>query len=215
MAGEELPIIRLRRDFNRDGFHKVLFVLGVFVISIILLIATSVDLLLSKPEPIKFSTDNEWRIVKPVPIEQPYLIQPDLIQWVSGVLPRLFNYDFMNYANELQKNEHYFTEKGWKKFLALLNNYAPYTTVLNSKLFIKGSVEGAPFLLNQGVLAGRYSWWVQMPVSINYSGGYSQMLDLQALVVRVSTLDNLYGVAIENILTANRKVDEDKVMSHE
>ena len=205
MAVEELQIIRLRKDFNRDGFRKVLFILGVFIVVIILLIATSIYLLLDKPAPVKFSTDNEWRIVKPVPMEQPYLAQSDLIQWVSNVLPGLFNYDFINYKDELQKNEHYFTENGWKKFLSLLNSYVAYATVARAKLFINGSAEGAPFILNQGLLAGRYSWWVQMPVSINYSGGYSRALDLQVLVVRVSTLNNLYGVAIENMLVPNEE----------
>lgn len=214
MAVEESQVICLRRDFNRDGFRKILFILGVFIVVIILLTATSIYLLLDKPAPVKFSTDNEWRIVKPVPVEQPYLAQSDLIQWVSSALPGLFNYDFINYKDELQKNEHYFTENGWKKFLALLNGYAAYTKVANAKLFINGSAEGAPFILNQGLLEGRYSWWVQMPVNINYSGGYSQALDLQVLVVRVSTLDNLYGVAIENILIPNgEKSVESKVLS--
>jgi hypothetical protein len=84
MAVEELPLIHLRKDYNKDGFRKVLFILSVFVVVIILLAATSLYLFLNKPKPVEFSTDNEWRIVKPVPVEQPYLAQSDLIQWVSS-----------------------------------------------------------------------------------------------------------------------------------
>ncbi len=200
MIGEEQQTIYLRKDFNRDGFRKVLLILGVFILIIFALIATSIYLFFDKPPPIQFSTDNEWRIVPPVPLNQPYLSQPDLIQWVSTVVPGLFNYDFINYKGQLQKNEHYFTENGWKTFLTFLKGYADYAAVTNAKLFINGVPTGAPFILNQGLLDGKYSWWVQMPININYSGGYVQALDLQVLVVRMSTLNNLYGVSIDNVV---------------
>ncbi len=213
MAVEEQQIICLRKDFNRDGFRKILCVLGVFLVVIIMLIATSVYLLLDKPSPVTFSTDNEWRIVKPVPLDQPYLVQSDLIQWVSSVLPKLFDYDFINYKIELQKNEHYFTGNGWRKFLTVLNGYAAYEAITKAKLFVNGSPAGAPFILNQGLLERKYSWWVQMPMNINYSNGYTEALDLQVLVVRTSTLDNLYGVMIDNIIVPNEKSVESKVIS--
>ena len=48
-----------------------------------------------------------------------------------------------------------------------------------------------------------------MPVNVSYSsleGGKTLSLVLQALVIRVPTLDNLYGVAIDNvILVSNNK----------
>ncbi len=214
MAVEELQIIRLKKDFNKDGFRKILFILGVLIAAVVLLIATSLYLLLNVPAPVKFSTDNEWRIVKPVPVEKPYLAQSDLVQWVSDVLPKLFNYDFINYKSELQKNEQYFTGNGWKKFLGVLNTYAAYTLVDSAKLFITSNADGAPFVVNQGLLGGRYSWWMQMPVKINYSAGQIQTLDLQVLVVRVSTLDNLYGVEIENMLVLEKgKPVESQVVS--
>lgn len=200
---DELQTIHLRKDFYKDGFRKILFIFGIFFVVIVALIATSAYLFLDKPAPVKFSTDNEWRIVKPVPLDQPYISQPDLIQWVSTVIPGLFNYDFINYKIELQKNEHYFTPEGWKRFLTFLNGYAAYSAVIRSKLFINGEPTGAPFIINQGLLERKYSWWVQIPLNINYSGGYVQSLDLQVLVVRESTLNNLYGIVIDNIVVAN------------
>lgn len=213
MADDEQQTIYLRKDFYQDGFRKIFFILGMLIFTIVLLIATSVYLFLDKPPPVKFSTDNEWRILLPVPLDRPYLAQSDLIQWVSSVLPNLFNYDFVNYKVELQKNEHYFTENGWKAFLALLKSYADYTAITKSKLFVNGVPLGAPFILNQGLIERKYSWWVQMPVNINYSTRYTEALDLQVLVVRISTLNNLHGVAIDNIIVANGKPAESKGIS--
>jgi intracellular multiplication protein IcmL len=202
MAAAGPQVIRLKQDFYRDGFKKIALALVIVMTGTVLLLGTSVYLLFHKPAPIRFSTDNEWRILKPVPLNESYLPVPDLIQWVSAALPSLFNYDFVNYKDELQGNAHYFTDNGWKKFLDALNRYVNYTTVVSSKLFVEGSANGAPFILNQGLLDGRYSWWVQMPVNVIYSNNYAQLLKLQVLVVRVSTLNNLYGIAIENMIAA-------------
>jgi hypothetical protein len=212
MAAEDLQVIRLRDNFCRDGFRKVLFALSMVITTIVLLIAASLYLFLDKPPPVHFSADDEWRILSPVPLPQPYLSMPDLIQWTSTVLPALFNYDFVNYQDQLKENLQYFTNDGWKKFLGLINNYAAYNAVQKGKLFIQGSANGAPFALNQGLLGDKYGWWVQMSVNITYSTGYVQPLDLQVLIVRVSTLNNLYGVAIDNIvLSASQQPAENKV----
>lgn len=208
MAGEELQVIRLKDDFYRDGFRKVMLILGIIGTAIILLIATSVYLYVEKPSPVNFATDSEWRIVAPVPLDQPYLNTFDLLQWVSDTLPAVFNYDFVHYTNQLKNNAQYFTENGWEKFQDIINDYAAANTVENSKLFITAVPAGAPFVLNQGVLQGKYGWWVQMPLDINYSGiirPYTQSITFQVLVLRVSTLNNLYGVEIENIIIPENK----------
>lgn len=206
MAEEELQIIRLRNDFYRDGFRKVIFALCVMGVAIGLLIATSLYLYLEKPAPIKFATDAEWRVLPPVPLDRPYLQTPDLLQWVSNVLPGLFTYNFLNYTVRYKNNAEYFTANGWKKIQDILNTFVAYNVVQNSKLFVNGSAGGAPFILNQGLLSGKYGWWVQMPINVSYSsleGGTTLSLVLQALVIRMSTLDNLYGVAIDNIIVVS------------
>ena len=55
MAGEELQVIRLRNDFYRDGFKKMMFALSILLTAVILLIATSIYLFVNKPQPITFA----------------------------------------------------------------------------------------------------------------------------------------------------------------
>lgn len=206
MAGEELEVIRLRNDFYRDGFRSIVLTLCVMSAAIASLIAASLYLYLEKPAPIEFATDNEWRIVPPIPLNQPYLQTSDLVQWVSNALPALFTCNFLNYDLRLKANAQHFTPNGWKRAQDLLTIYAPYNTIQNSKSFVNGSAGGAPFVLNQGLLSGIYGWWVQMPVNVSYSnleGGNTLSLMLQVLVMRVPTLNNLYGVAIDNIIVVS------------
>lgn len=203
MAEDELQVVRLRNEFYRDGFYKVLIAFALILFSIAMLGGISFYLYIEKPAPVTFVTDKDWRAFPPVPLDKPYKKTPDLLQWVSDVMPSLFTYDFLNYKDELAPLKEYFTEDGWKKLGDLLKTYANIEVIQNAKLFVNGEADGAPVILNQGLLDGRYGWWVQMPIVIHYSNTdrhYDSSVVVQALVVRTSTLDNLSGIAIDNIM---------------
>ncbi|EKD72306.1 MAG: IcmL protein [uncultured bacterium] len=214
MAEEELQLIRLRDDFYRDGFYKALSAFLVLLGAIILLISTSIYLFVSKPLPVRFATGDEFRILPLVPVDQPYLKQPDLIQWSSDVLPSVFTFDFVNYNQQLNTASHYFTANGWKSFLDQLKMYADYNNIVSSKLFINANAAGAPFILNQGLIQGVYGWWIQMPINLGYSSSVkinTVPLVIQALVVRVSTQNNLSGVGIEKIIVLKGGGDQIRI----
>lgn len=205
MPEEEQQIVELRDDFYRDSFGKVVIIITGICVAIVLLIGLSLYFYFDQPPPVNFYVGDEWRVQKPVPLDQPYLSEPDLLQWVSDVLPKSFNYDFNHYNDQLKQSAHYFTADGWKIFLNHLNIYANYNNVQAYKLFVNGSPADAPIILNKGLLSGRYAWWVQMQVDINYAGFNpppNKTLTLQVLVVRVSTLNNLTGVGIDNVIVS-------------
>jgi intracellular multiplication protein IcmL len=203
MATEELQIVRLKDDFYRDGFQRVILAISIIAIAIGLLVAISAYLILSKPKPVIFPTDNEWRILSDVPVEIPYLSTADLLQWVTNVLKSGFTYDFINYSTQLSVQKKYFTDNGWTVFQNQINNYANANDVQKYKYFVSATPAGAPFVVNQGKLQGRYAWWVQMPITLGYSSNIkvsNTTLTIQVLVVRVPTLNNLFGVAVDNII---------------
>ncbi|VVC76685.1 hypothetical protein AQUSIP_20090 [Aquicella siphonis] len=207
MAGEEVNVSELRDSFYRDSFGRVIFVIVSVGVCIVTLAALSLYFYLDKPPPVIFPVDNEMRVQKPVPLNQPYLSTPDLLQWVADVVPRSFVLDFNHYNDQLKDYTQYFTSDGWKTFLNQLNIYANYNNVQAYKLFVTGTPSAAPFIMREGVIpeSGKYGWWVQMPVTINYAGykpPSGTTLTLQFLVVRVSTLNNLTGVGIDNVIQA-------------
>lgn len=193
-------------DFYRDKFARVIIIITAALLVLSLIVLTSLSLYLTKPAPIVFIVDKDWRVQAPVPIDQAYVPLPDMLQWVSRVVPNTFNIDFLDFDNELKGNTHYFTSNGWSVFLSQLNNYVDKETLIQNKQFVSGVATGAPFVLNQGILSGRYAWWVQLPIQISYAGGLRMLpksLTLQLLVVRVPTDDNLMGIAIDNVIVLN------------
>lgn len=208
MASLESDVVRLKSDFYRDGFYRVIFAICTIIIAVCLLIAISLYLELTKPKPVVFAVEREWRMLPPVPLDKPYLNTADLIQWVSDAIPASFHFDFLKYTDQLQAANEYFTKPGWTKFLTILNTYANYNNIQNNKLFVTAAPRGAPVILNEGVPQGRYAWLVQMPIIVSYTSldkATSQELMLQALVVRVPTLNNLNGVGIEDIAVISSK----------
>lgn len=203
MAGEELEVVRLRNDFYRDNFYKVFIALVMLMLTAILVASVSIYLYTHKPKPVRFSADNEFRAFPPVPLDQPYLKPADLIQWVSDALPAMFTYDFVNYSDQFNRMEHSFTQPGWKKYVDQLSLYISSKEVLDKKLFIHATPTGAPFVVNQGLIGDKYGWWVQMPLNINYKNAAEDSdvpVVVQILVIRVSTFNDLSGIAIDNVI---------------
>ena len=75
--------------------------------------------------------------------------------------------------------------------------------IQTTKLFVNASAGGAPTIPNQGLLNGRYAWWVQIPLTLHRVtvARHDEMaLTVQALVIRVPTLNNLSGIVIDNLV---------------
>lgn len=203
MAETDFQVITIKDDFYRDSFGKVILIIVGICFAIALLVATSVYFYITKPAPVVFPLGDEWRVQPDVAVNQRYLSDADLLQWVSDVFQKAFLFDFYHYNDQLKDVTPYFTPDGWSVFLNQLNIYANYNKVQAAKLFVNSVPTGAPTIINQGLLSGRYGWWVRIPLNITYSGynpPMMQSLTLQVLVVRVPTVSNLSGVGIDNVI---------------
>lgn len=203
MTDEELLTGRFCNEYFKDGLSLIVSSVFLLCVSVIMLCGISLWLFFSKPVPVDFKTLDDWRVVPLAPLDQPYITQPILIQWVSNVLPETFTLDFVNYEARMRHAAEYFTSDGWKQFQKAIEFYAGQNALTKAKLFVNASAAGAPFILNQGMIHGTYGWWIQMPLNLIYSSsvpGETRSLTVQALVVRVSTLNDLKGVKIDNII---------------
>jgi len=210
-AQTELVTLALRDDFYRDGYRKVVTLLIMVIFSILFMSGISLWLVFSKPAPVSFYTDEEWRLLPPIPVNRPWIATPDLIQWVSDAIPAVFTVDFVNFSAQTAAAARYFTPEGYRKFLQAINQYANPVTLKNEKLFVNSDAAGAPFIINQGLLQGVYGWWIQMPLNLSYSSaekGSTLPLAVQVLVTRVPTQDDLKGIRIANMIVAKGAGDQ-------
>lgn len=203
MAEEDFTVVTIEDNYYRDCFGRVLFIGASLLASIAALFAMVIYVYLTEPPPVTFKVGDDWRIVAPVDIQEPYLSEGELLQWVSDTLPKLFKVDFLHVDDQLSDLKPYFTENGYQIFLSQFNNNIDRNRLQTGKLFVTTEITEAPVILNQGLLSSRYAWWVQIPINIGYAGMEvvpSVAVTLKFLIVRTETSNNLTGVAIDNVV---------------
>ena len=156
-----------------------------------------------RPSPEYFATNSEGRIVKLFPLSQPVVSNSYLSSWVNQAAVAAYTYNFVNYRSQLQAASEYFTPEGWRTFEAALASSRNLQTVISRKLVATAVATGAPVIEDQRVIAGRYSWRVSLPLLIKYesaSANYRQSLVLRMIIVRVPTVDNPRGIAVQQFV---------------
>ena len=199
MANDGLVAVSARNNFYKDGQHKLILALlisfAVNVVSLVLLIY----MITHPPAPRYFATSINGRITPLFPLEEPNQSDAAVLQWAAQAATAAFTYNFVNYRTELQASSGFFTSEGWTQFLTALQSSNNLDAVKAKKLIVSAVVTRAPIILQKGLLNGRYSWRIQMPVLVTYQSAseFSQQDNIVTiLVTRVSTLNSPRGIGI-------------------
>lgn len=199
MAYDALEVVKHRNHFYRDSYRLVVIILFFSVLANIALAGVIVYQESHKSTPKYFATTHDGRLIKMIPLNMPYMQNNALINWLTNAVTSVYTYDFLNFRQNFQKNQKYFTSKGWTAFLDQMQKSRNLKTVQEKKLVVSASPAGAAVITNSGALNGIYSWRVQIPIVVTYtslSQQFSEHLLVTLTVQRLSTLDSEYGVGI-------------------
>ncbi len=194
-----------RNEYYRDGFHKIFLSLLVSVILNLLSAYSVYYVYQHPPEPVYFATSVNGRIMPLVPLNEPNSSDGVILQWANLATVAAYSYNFVTYRTELQSASDFFTAEGWSTFLDALKESNNLEAVISKKLVVTAVATRAPVILQKGVLSGRYSWRIQIPILVTYQSAseFSQQnLVVTMLVTRISTLNNPKGVGIAQFVSA-------------
>ncbi|MDF3055209.1 MAG: type secretion protein DotI [Gammaproteobacteria bacterium] len=210
MADEDaLELVRLRNNFYRDSYRRVLAALLITLIANAVLGVTVLYLWKDKPTPTYFATTNEGNIIPLNPLDAPVVTAAILLQWATVAAISANTYNFVNYRKELQAASEYFTPNGWREYQDALKASRNLETVVTRKLTVSAVATGAPVILDQGVVGGRYKWKVQLPILLTYESvntKITQPSEVTMLITRVSTLETPKGIAIDGIYMSEQPI---------
>jgi len=196
-------LIRLRNEFYRDNYHRILMVLLLAFLTILLLIGALTYVVTHPPQAKYFATNSSGRIVPLVALNEPNLSKAALLQWANTAAVAAFTYNFVNFRQELQAASEFFTSAGWEAFVKSLTQSRNLAAVRAKNLVVSAVATGAPIILQEGVVSGRYTWRVQMPMIVTYQSGSQisqQSLIITMLVTRISTLNSPQGIGIAQFI---------------
>lgn len=202
---DALEVVKMRNNFYRDNYRRVLLALLVLLILNGLLVGIIVYQYYTRPEPRYFATSADGRITPIYPLSKPVVSASALKQWANLAAVAAYSYDFAHYRSDLQLASEFFTPKGWRDFQRALRDSGNLETVLTKKLVVSAVSTGTPVIIEQGLLRGRYAWKVQMPLLVSYQSASTVITDPQVvtlLITRVSPLQVPKGIAISQYISA-------------
>lgn len=199
MAEDALTTVALRNAFYKDGHRKMTIALLISILLNFILTALLFYLITHPPAPKYFATSINGRITPLYPLSEPNQSDSAVLQWANQAAIAAFTYNFVNYREELQASSGFFTAEGWSQFLTALEASNNLDAVKAKKLIVSAVATRAPIILQKGILNGKYSWRVQMPILVTYQSAseFSQQNNVVTmLITRVSTLNSPRGIGI-------------------
>ena len=101
-------------------------------------------------------------------LDQPHRSAADLAQWLQQVIAESLSFSAAGYPDHVKQLERGFTPAAINEF----NAWATATGIVNAleqnQMQLNGFVSDLPFLLNEGVVAGRYRWLYEIPVMVSF-----------------------------------------------
>lgn len=203
-----LGMVVVRNEFYRDGYRALLRLTVLLALIIVALLVAIFGIINSrKPENRYFATTEDGRLIPMVPLNQPNLSTPALMSWVAQSATETMTFGFNDYRRRLQNSSRNFTRQGWESFTTALTRSRIIEGLEAGQQVVTAVPSGAPILQSEGLVAGRYQWVVQIPLTLTYQAGTkerTQNMLVTVVIVRVPRLESTNGVGIDRWLAAPR-----------
>lgn len=203
MENEAGRQIDLQTLYRHDGMQKILLALLGMVVVLFVMGLMLLYMVTHPPEPKYFATSINGRITPLTALTEPNQSDSAVLQWANQAAISAFSYNFVNYRDELQASSGYFTSEGWQQFLDALQQSNNLAQVKAKKLIVSAVATRAPIILQKGVLNGRFSWRVQMPILVTYQSAseFTQQNNVVTmLIARISPLESPRGIGISQFV---------------
>ncbi len=184
-----LEQVKLRNDFYKDGFRRLVWVVLVSIILNIVLVAAVVMNKQLPPEKYFFSTDNTGQLIPLYPTTQPVVTNATVLNWVSSNIPNIYQLDFIHYRSQLNAMQGYFTPQGWSQFQSAFSSQL--SEIISNQQIVSAAPNGVPVITGTGVFNGVFMWQVQMPLVLYFQKGSTQTSQDILLTIVVSRVNNV------------------------
>jgi intracellular multiplication protein IcmL len=202
-----LELVRFRNYFYRDGYRKSMTALLISLIVNIALLALVIIQFLTKPAPVYFATQTNGSLIEIQPLTEPLIAQETLLVWATRAAVSAYSFNFVDWQNDLNSVQQYFTATGFKNFLDALKSSGNLDTVVAKRLVVQATVTDVPRIIQQGLIQGRYAWKIQIPMLVKYTSASEELRQpvlVTILVARVPTTQYPEGIAIAQFVVQDR-----------
>jgi intracellular multiplication protein IcmL len=194
----------LRHETYATGLRRLIMTTAFLAVASGVSIAAAAWAVFSKPEPRYFATRMDGGIIPLTPLNQPILTSNEVTTFAARAVSSSLTLNFKNFREDLARAEPYFEKgEGWQNFLLALETSSMLRYIVNRRLVSTAVANGAT-IIDRGVDArGRYSWTVQVPVTITYESSNEvnrSNLLAEVVISRLPTTETADAVGISRIV---------------
>lgn len=202
-ADDAVATILARDAYVRERHYLLMRMITVLAIALVVSLALNVFVVMQPVKMRFFATDSDGKIKELVALDRPITTMAELNNWVTNSIAQAYTFSFANYRQELTAARANFTAAGWKGFEKALNDSGNLKAVIDNKYVTTAVPTGAPILLTQGLIEGRYAWKFQLPILVTYQSATqrtTQSLMVTAIVVRQPETEHPRGLGIASLI---------------
>lgn len=194
----------LRHETYQTGFKRMAIAATVASAASLLAVSMAWWAVSAKPEPRYFIAMENGGIIPIVPTDQPYLNDGQITNFAVEAITRALTFSFANWRQDLAASSQYFERpSGWNNFLEAIEGSGMLDFVRNRRLISSVVANGAVIIKSGPDEAGRFSWLVQVPLTITYQSSSEQSTENRMAEIQISRLPTWQtsrGVGITRVL---------------
>lgn len=205
-TGNPEKLVRLR---NRFFYMFYRYTSLVFLTSIACFISAVLFLIvfIQKPVPPQYiKVDKEGRYI-PLDSVSECRDREEVKRFMLSAVRRMYKYDYINYTEQLNSAQEYFTPRGWDKFLEEFESTKTLLAVKENKWIVSVEPTGLPILEKEYKENGVCVVNLKAPILISYIGekGQSRKGDIYMRIQRQSVITSDHGLGISQVVFIESK----------
>ncbi len=201
VANDHDEIASSKNALYRKRYGKMVSML----VALVLLMAVVTPLFLLvifKPTPPRYyATTTKGQVRRLSSLSEPVVTDAYLRKWVAAIAGGIFTMSFNNWQTQIKRYQDNFTPLAWQSLMNSYTNGGFADTLTNNQLISSAVVDGTPRILDRNIIRGYYTWFVSVPILINYTSASAQTqqrVDLSLTVSRVPLLSVPQGIQISH-----------------
>lgn len=199
--------VKANKDFYVDGFRKNLSLSVILALGLVVSLGFNVFLGSKEPKIQNFAIDTSGRLIPIVPVNEPLVNESFIREFTSRAIMEIFQLSFNHYIQIMNRNQQYFTIKGFENFEKLFN--AGIKPIITEKVMNSSATPTAsPSIVKQGEYMGTYLWQLEVPFILTFEGTKGKITKNFVATVTVARVPQTLrgaGVAITGITLEERR----------
>lgn len=192
-----------KNHLYRDHYRRTIKALLMMLVIALVLICILGYQLWTMPAANYYATTTNGRVIPLQSLRMPVVTNRYLLQWAGLAARACYNLNFVDYQKELQAASSNFTPSAWQSFMAALKAAGSIDSLTENKLVMRAVVNGAPIILGEQIVHGRYTWQVQIPLLVTYTSANEQRKTNYIItmnIARVPVLDAAKSIQITSFI---------------